>query len=105
MMTPVGFLAPRLLNAVGAGLAVFSLAGFRPSGVYCRTRELWRKGRKRLVEIGGAPFPHVCPSEIAALAAAMIETRVTGGEPPMVPAGMPCGDVTAAVCVVETLLD
>jgi hypothetical protein len=61
----------------------------------------WRRQR----EVGGAPFPRFGPSQIATLAAAMIEARVTGGEPPMVPRDMPPADVGAAARIVETLLD
>jgi hypothetical protein len=64
----------------------------------------WSK-RKR--EIGGAPFPRPAfgPGRICTLAAAMIEARVTGGEPPMVPRDMLPADVGAAARIVETLLD
>jgi hypothetical protein len=64
--------------------------------------DFWRR-RERPVEAdypfgGGA-------SQIAKLAVAMIDARLTGCEPPTIPASMPCGDVIAAVRVVETLLD
>ena len=60
--------------------------------------------RKRPVEAGGCSFGG-STSQIAKLAVAMIDARLSGCEPPTVPADMSCGDVTAAVRVVETLLD
>jgi hypothetical protein len=60
--------------------------------------------RKR-VEFGGPPFPHFGPSQIDKLAAALVEAHLSGGEPPMVPAGMSSGDVLAALRIVETLYD
>jgi hypothetical protein len=55
--------------------------------------------RKR--EIGGRPFRDVGPSQVAALADAMVESRITG-VPPTVPKGMSCEDVAAAVRIAET---
>ena len=59
----------------------------------------WRAPRR---EQGGIPFGG--PSQIARRAAAMVEAKVTGCEPPSIPDGMASGDVTAAVHVVETLM-
>jgi hypothetical protein len=55
--------------------------------------------RKR--ETGGRPFRDVGPSQVAALADAMVESRITG-VPPTVPKGMSCEDVAAAVRIAET---
>jgi hypothetical protein len=60
----------------------------------------WRAPRR---EQGGIPFGG--PSQIARLAAAMVEAKVTGCEPPTVPDGMSSGDVTTAVRIVETLME
>ena len=60
--------------------------------------------RKRPVEAGDCSYGGGV-SQIAKLAVAMIDARLNECERPTVPAGMPCGDVTAAVRVVETLLD
>lgn len=59
----------------------------------------WRAPRR---EQGGIPFGG--PSQIARLAAAMVEAKVTGCEPPSIPDGMASGDVTATVRIVETLM-
>jgi len=60
-----------------------------------------RRRRKR--EVGGAPFPgpDYGPSQIATLAAAMVESRRTG-VPATVPKGMSCEDVVAALRIAET---
>ena len=60
----------------------------------------WRGPRR---EQGGIPFGG--PSQIARLAAAMVEVKVTGCEPTSIPDGMASGDVTAAVRIVETLME
>jgi hypothetical protein len=57
-----------------------------------------RRRRKR--EIGGRPFRDVGPSQVAALAGAMVLSRITG-VPPTVPKGMSCEDVAAALRIAE----
>jgi hypothetical protein len=59
-----------------------------------------RRRRKR--EIGGPPFRDVGPSQVAALAGAIAESRITR-VPPTVPKGMPCEDVEAAFKIAEQL--
>jgi hypothetical protein len=58
-----------------------------------------RRRRKR--EIGGPPFREVSPSQVAALAGAMVESHITG-VPPTVPKGMSCEDVEAAFRIAES---
>ena len=57
-----------------------------------------RRRRKR--EIGGSPFCDVGPSQVTALARAMVESRITGVSP-TVPKGMSCEDVAAALRIAE----
>jgi hypothetical protein len=59
-----------------------------------------RRRRKR--EIGGPPFRDIGPSQVAALAGAMVESHISG-VPPTVPKGMSCEDVEAAFKIAEQL--
>jgi hypothetical protein len=60
-----------------------------------RAERFWHRAHFAL-RIGPGPRPKALRSE---------NERLTGCAPPTIPASMPCGDVIAAVRVVETLLD
>jgi hypothetical protein len=86
-----------------AGLKVVEYLDERGHGVIRVPAGAWRAPRR---EVGGmVPRPDFGASAIARLAAAMVEAKVTGWEPPSIPDGMASGDVTAAVRIVETLME
>jgi hypothetical protein len=61
---------------------------------------LTARPRRRKREIGKRPFGDVGSSQVAALASALVLSRITG-VPPTVPKGMSCEDVAAAVRIAE----
>ena len=61
---------------------------------------LTARQRRRKREIGGQLFRDVGSSQVAALASALVLSRITG-VPPTVPRGMSCEDVAAAVRMAE----